>query len=85
MEFQVAIPHTPEQYAHAILDIVVLHFGLLAGDVLPRENFLTIWPQRGCRPKDFRVGLQFATESGWLELLPDGKSYRLTKCGYTDG
>ena len=76
---------TPEQCARAILDIFVLHFGLLAGEVLPRKNFLTIWPQRGYRTKDFKVGLQFATESGWLELLPGGKSFRLTKSGFTDG
>ena len=80
-----AILRTPEQCAHAILDIFVLHFGLLAGEVLPRKTLLTIWPQRGYRPQDFKVSLQFATESGWLELLPGGKSYRLTKCGFTDG
>lgn len=80
-----AILRTPEQCAHAILDIFVLHFGLLAGEVLPRKNFLTIWPQRGYRPKDFKAGLQFATKSGWLELLPDSKSFRLTKSGFTDG
>jgi hypothetical protein len=76
---------TPEQCARAILAIFVTHFGLRPGEALPRKNFLTLWPQRGYRPKDFKSGLQFATESGWLELLPGGKSYRLTKNGFSDG
>ncbi len=80
-----AILRTPEQCAHAILDIFVLHFGLRPGEALPRKNFLTLWPQRGYRPKDFKAGLQFATKSGWLELLPGSKSFRLTKSGFTDG
>ena len=73
---------TPEQCAREILAIFVWHFGLLAGDVLRSNNFLTLWPQRGYRSEDFDVGLQFAIESGWLELLPGDKSYRLTKSGF---
>ena len=83
--FQMSVPRTPEQCARAILAILVLHFGLRPNEVLPRRNFKAIWPQRGYRPKDFKAGLQFAAESGWLELLPGGESYRLTKCGFTDG
>jgi hypothetical protein len=79
-----AIP-TPEQCARAILAIFVTHFGLRPGEVLPRKTFQTIWPQRGYGPQDFEVGLKFAAESGWLELLPGGESYRLTKSGFTDG
>ena len=73
----------PEQCAGAILAIFVWHFGLLAGDVLPSNNFLTLWPQRGYRSADLTAGLQFAMESGWLELLPGGNSYRLTRSGFT--
>ena len=73
---------TPELCAGAILAIFVWHFGLLAGDVRRSDSFLTLWQQRGYRPKDFKAGLQFAIERGWLELLPDGKSYRLTKSGF---
>lgn len=73
---------TPEQCAGAILAIFVWHFGLLAGDTLRPDSFLTLWQQRGYRPKDFDVGVQFAIERRWLELLPDGKSYRLTKTGF---
>jgi hypothetical protein len=65
--------------------IFVAHFGLRPGDALRRNSFATLWPQRGYRPKDFKSGLKFAADSGWLEMLPDGKSYRLTKCGFTDG
>ena len=85
LESQMAAPRTPEQCAHAILAIFVSHFGLRPNEVLPRRSFLTIWPQRGYRPKDFKAGLQFATESGWLEPLPGGKALRLTKSGFTDG
>ncbi len=73
---------TPEQCAREILAIFVWHFGLLAGDVLRRNNFLTLWQQRSYRPEDFNVGVQFAIESGWLELLADRNSYRLTKSGF---
>ncbi|MCX7142663.1 MAG: hypothetical protein NT123_16665 [Proteobacteria bacterium] len=74
-----------EQCARAILAIFVAHYGLRPGDVLRRNSFATLWPQRGYRPKDFKMGLQFAIESGWLELVPSGSSYRLTKSGFTDG
>jgi hypothetical protein len=74
---------TPEQCAGAILSILVWHFGLLTGDVLRSNSFPTLWKQRGYRPKDFKAGVQFAVESGWLEELPSGKSYRLTKNGFT--
>ena len=80
-----AMLRTPEQCARAILAIFVSHFGLRPNEVLPHQSFLAIWPQRGYRPKDFKSGLQFASESGWLELLPGGKSYRLTKSGFADG
>jgi hypothetical protein len=75
---------TPEKCAREILAIFVFHFGLLAGGVLRRNSFFTLWPQRGYSAKDFEAGLQFAIESGWLELRP-GDSYRLTKSGFTDG
>ena len=80
-----ATTRTPEHFARAIMEIFVLHFGLRPNEVLPRTNFKVIWPQRGYRPKDFKIGLAFAAESGWLELLPGGESYRLTKSGFTDG
>jgi hypothetical protein len=76
---------TPEKCAHEILAIFVWHFGLRAGEVLRRNSFRVLWPQRGYRPKDFKAGLQFAIESGWLELLPGEDSYRLTRSGFTDG
>lgn len=72
---------TPEQCAGAVLAIFVWHFGLLAGDVRRSDSFLTLWQQRGYRPKDLEAGLQYAAIRGWLKLLPDGKSYRLTKSG----
>jgi hypothetical protein len=83
--FQTATPRAPEHFAHAILTTFVSHFGSRPGEVLPRKMFMAVWSQRGYRPKDFKVGLQFATESGWLELLPGAKSFRLTKSGFTDG
>jgi len=76
---------TPEGFAHEILAIFIWHFGLLAGEVLPRKSFLTLWPQRGYRPRDFTAGLQFAVDSGWLELLPGDKTYRLTRIGFSEG
>ena len=76
---------TPEQCARAILAIFASHYGLRPGDVLRRNNFSTLWPQRGYRPKDFKTGLPFAIESGWLESVPGGSTYRLAKSGFVDG
>lgn len=81
MASQPTLPNA-EQCAGAILAIFVWHFGLLAGDVRRNDNFLTLWQQRGYRPKDLEAGLQYAIERGWLESLADGKSYRLTKGGF---
>jgi len=75
---------TPEQCAREILAISVWHFGLLAGDIVHSKNFLTLWSQRGYRLAEFNVGLHYAVDSGWLELLPGANSYRLTKSGFTD-
>lgn len=83
--FHMATTRTPEHFARAIPDILVSHFGLRPDEFLPRKSFTVIWPQRGYQPKDFKVGLQFAAENGWVELLPGGESYRLTKSGFTDG
>ncbi|MBK5104750.1 MAG: hypothetical protein JJE42_10925 [Burkholderiales bacterium] len=85
LEYPMATRPSPEKCAREILAIFVSHFGLLAGEVLRRNSFITLWPQRGYSAKDFEAGLQFAIESGWLELLADGKSYRLTRSGFTDG
>jgi hypothetical protein len=85
LESQTATPRAPEECARAILTIFVAHFGSRPGEVLPLKIFLTIWSQRGYRPKDFKAGLQFAADCGWVELLPGGKSFRLTKSGFTDG
>jgi hypothetical protein len=82
LESPMATLPTPEQCAREILAIFVWHFGLLAGEVLRNNDFLTLWPQRGYRSEDFNAGLQFAIENGWLELLPGGNSYRLSKSGF---
>jgi len=78
----VALAPTPEQCAGAILAIFVVHYGLYAGDVLRKGTFLSLWSQRGYRPRDFKIGLQFAIDRRWLEVLPDGNSYRLTNSGF---
>jgi hypothetical protein len=85
LESPMATHPTSEQCAREILAVFIAHYGLRPGEVLRRNSFLTLWPQRGYRPKDFKAGLQFAIESGWLELLSDGKSYRLTRSGFADG
>lgn len=84
-EYLMAKAPTPEKCAREILAIVIWHFGLLAGEVLQRKSFLALWAQRGYLPKDFKAGVQFAVDSGWLEQLPGDKAYRLTKSGFTDG
>ena len=73
---------TPEHCAGAILSILVWHFGSLPGDALRSSSFDPVWRQRGYQAKDFESGIGFAVEEHWLEALPDGRSYRLTKKGH---
>jgi len=59
---------TPEQCASEILAIFVCHFGLLAGDILRRNNFLTF----GYRET---TAQRISTQACNLPLRTDGLSY----------
>lgn len=73
---------TPEEAAVAILAIFVRHFNLRSGEVLRENSFSTIWYTRGLAFGDLESGLQHALTQGWIEIQPDGESYKLTEAGF---
>lgn len=73
---------TPDQAAREILSIFVAHFQLRPGKVLQINNFHTVWQSRGLQSEDFKLGMEFAAENGWVEVIGDGSSFRLTDAGF---
>ncbi len=73
---------TREEIAREILSIFVGHFNCRPGEVLRINNFLAVWHARGLKAGDFKPGMEFAAESGWVEVLPGGNSFRLTNDGF---
>jgi hypothetical protein len=74
---------TPEQTARAILAIFV-HFNNRPGDILLFQNFMNVWAIRKLRTEDFPPGMQYAAERGWVEVLPGGAKFKLTRAGFVE-
>ena len=68
---------TPEETALKILDIFVHHFKFRPGNVLDRRNFFS-----RIEAADFAPGIDFAAQQGWIEILREGASFRLTAAGF---
>lgn len=73
---------TPEETAIEILSIFVNHFKCRADHVLRINNFLAVWHSRGLVAEDFKLGMEYAVEQGWVEIQPVDSSFRLTKSGF---
>ncbi|MBK5276364.1 MAG: hypothetical protein JJE30_15130 [Desulfuromonadales bacterium] len=65
-----------------ILDIFVNHFNCRASHVLRVNNFLAVWHKKGLHWDDFIPGMEFAAEQKWVEILPNGYSFKLTEEGF---
>lgn len=73
---------SPEQTARQILAIFVVYFKSRPGNVLRINNFLAVWNKRGLLHEDFNSGIEYAAREKWIEVLPDGGSFRLTQLGF---
>lgn len=78
----VKIP-TPEETAIEILAIFVNHFKSRTGNVLGLGNFLSVWHNRGLAADDFKAGMEYAAQQGWVDILPGGESFKLTELGFS--
>jgi hypothetical protein len=73
---------SPKETAINILDIFVNHFQERPSHVLRINNFLAVWHKKGLQWDDFVPGMEHAVEEGWVEVLSDGASFRLTQSGF---
>lgn len=73
---------TNEEIAIEVLSIFVGHFNCRPEHVLSVNNFQAVWHSRGLEAEDFKPGMEFADQRGWIEILPGGTSFRLTKDGF---
>jgi hypothetical protein len=71
---------TTEDAARHVLAIFDAH-GFRAGEVLRLGNFMLPFNKSPWRSQDFKEGMQFAADKGWVEVLPGGTSFRLTPVG----
>ncbi|WP_414912591.1 hypothetical protein [Pseudomonas sp. IT-P44] len=75
---------TPEETAREILTIFVHHFNHRPDHVLRVNNFTAVWHSRGLEAADFKPGMIFAAQQGWVEVLPNGESFKLTAKGFSE-
>ncbi len=75
---------TDEDSARYILEIFVEKFNLRAGHVLRINNFNTSFNERPWESSDFKPGMIYAAERNWVDVLPDGHSFRLTEIGFNE-
>jgi hypothetical protein len=75
---------SPERTAREILSIFVGHFKSRPGHVLRFNNFLAVWHSRELKSEDFNLGMEFAAEKEWVEVIDGGISFRLTDAGFAE-
>lgn len=74
----------PEQFAKEIMAFLVRQQKMQAGDIIPASDALSLWQQNQRRSSDFRTGMDFAIDDGWVELQQQesGNHFRLTEKGF---
>lgn len=75
---------TPEETARVILSIFVDDFQSRPDHVLQLNNFNALWLKRGLDTRDFKPGMTFAAQQGWVEVLRKGEAYKLTTLGFSE-
>lgn len=75
---------TPEETAREILAIFVDHFKSRPDHVLQLNNFNAVWHPRGLEAEDFKPGMTFAAQQGWVEVLRNGEAFKLTALGFSE-
>jgi len=75
---------TPEETAREILAIFVGHFKCRPDHVLRINNFIAVWHQRGLEADDFKPGMTFAAQKGWVDVVSNGEAFKLTAQGFSE-
>jgi hypothetical protein len=75
---------SPEKTAREILNIFTFHFNCRPDQILRINNFLAIWHERQLDSTDFKPGMEFAAKNGWVEVQPNGDSFKLTSTGFAE-
>ncbi|MEZ0224331.1 MAG: hypothetical protein ACAH83_07260 [Alphaproteobacteria bacterium] len=82
----VAPPSSEEIAALKILSLLLGEFKCLSGDVLRLATFLKAWKKDNeASHLDIRRGLAFAAKQGWIDVVEEDVSYRLTEAGFDKG
>lgn len=74
---------TPEESAREILAIFN-HFSSRPDEVLQYRSFNSLWLKRGLKNEDLIPGMTFAAQQGWVEVLRNGESLKLTTLGFSE-
>ena len=72
----------PEETAQKILSIFVSYLRSRPGDIVMARRLRTAWGGQLLNVEDFVPGMEYAVEKGWVEVLRDGESFRLTDAGF---
>ena len=78
-----AIIPKQEEAARFIIDIFVERFNCRPGDVLRAGNFISAFATRPWQTTDFRNGMTYAAEQGWVDILTGGASFKLSEIGFS--
>jgi hypothetical protein len=73
---------SPEETAREILRVFVSDFNLRPGGGLMAQNLRSEWIKHGQHNEDLSPGMEYAIRKGWMEVSPEGDSYKLTEAGY---
>lgn len=72
---------TAEQLARQIIAISINHFKCRPGFTIQKSSYLPILNDLGLRTDEFNRGMEYAAERGWVDVLENGKLYRITDAG----
>jgi hypothetical protein len=70
--------------ARYILDVFVRRSNCRPGDVLSIRNFHTPFFESPWQSSDFKGGMEYAAQQGWVDVLVGGDSFRITELGFSE-
>jgi len=72
----------PEQFAREVMTLFIHQKKMQAGDSIPAGDALAFWQKNQHRSDDFRAGIGFALDNGWIEIRHDSLNwFHLTEKG----
>ncbi|MBF0515996.1 MAG: hypothetical protein HQK97_02600 [Nitrospirae bacterium] len=75
---------TPEDAARYILKIFKEKYGCRTGQALKFNNFMNCFNLQPWKEADLAVGMEYAVQQNWVEILPNGVSFKLTNKGFLE-